>query len=181
MFLIPSHQGSRRAADRDCSAAADFLHGERTAVGAVRVEAEDAVGARFAQRRHLGDVARSRQHSDVGVELARQSNDLSGARQAGRAQDECARLVDAGGGQAKEEFGGFVSPEIFEALAVGDAEPDAAKRTELYQEANRVIMDFLPAVPISHSPNALVVAENVEGLVPSPLSAEDFSTVTISD
>ena len=59
-------------------------------------------------------------------------------------------------------------------------EPDAAKRTELYQEANRVIMEFLPAVPISHSPNALVVAENVSGLVPSPLSAEDFSTVSIS-
>jgi peptide/nickel transport system substrate-binding protein len=90
-------------------------------------------------------------------------------------------FADAGGGQAKEEFGAFVSPEIFEALATADAEPDEAKRTELYQEANRVIMDFLPAVPISHSPNALVVAENVSGLVPSPLSAEDFSTVTISD
>ena len=72
-------------------------------------------------------------------------------------------FADAGGGQAKEEFGGFVSPEIFEALATADAEPDAAARTELYQEANRVIMDFLPAVPISHSPNALVVAENVDG------------------
>ena len=72
-------------------------------------------------------------------------------------------FADAGGGQAKEEFGGFVSPEIFSALAAGDAEPDAAARTELYQEANRAIMDFLPAVPISHSPNALVVAENVVG------------------
>ena len=89
-------------------------------------------------------------------------------------------FADAGGGQAKEEFGGFVSPEIFEALATADAEPDAAARTELYQEANRVIMDFLPAVPVSHSPNALVVAENVSGLEPSPLSAEDFSTVSIS-
>jgi peptide/nickel transport system substrate-binding protein len=84
-------------------------------------------------------------------------------------------------GQAKEEFGGFVAPEVFAALAAADAEPDEAKRTELYQEANRVIMEFLPAVPISHSPNALVVAENVSGLVPSPLSAEDFSTVSISD
>src|SRR3712207_3739914 len=90
-------------------------------------------------------------------------------------------FADAGGGQAKEEFGGFQSPEIFQALAAGDAEPDESARTELYQEANRAIMEFLPAVPISHSPNALAVAENVSGLVPSPLSAEDFSTVTISD
>jgi peptide/nickel transport system substrate-binding protein len=89
-------------------------------------------------------------------------------------------FADAGGGQSKEEFGGFQSPEIFSALAAGDAEPDEEARTELYQEANRAIMEFLPAVPISHSPNALVVAENVSGLVPSPLSAEDFSTVTIS-
>jgi peptide/nickel transport system substrate-binding protein len=90
-------------------------------------------------------------------------------------------FADAGGGQSKEEFGGFQSPEIFEALAAGDAEPDEEARTELYQEANRAIMEFLPAIPISHSPNALAVAENVSGLVPSPLSAEDFSTVTISD
>jgi peptide/nickel transport system substrate-binding protein len=83
-------------------------------------------------------------------------------------------------GQAKEEFGGFVAPEIFSALRAADAEPDEEARTGLYEEANRAIMEFLPAVPISHSPNALVVAENVSGLVPSPLSAEDFSTVTIS-
>jgi peptide/nickel transport system substrate-binding protein len=36
-------------------------------------------------------------------------------------------------------------------------------------------------VPISHAPNALVVADNVSGLTPSPLSAEDFATVSISD
>ncbi len=83
-------------------------------------------------------------------------------------------------GQAKAEFGAFSAPDVFAALNKADTEPDANKRTEDYQEANRVIMDYLPAVPISHSPNALVVADNVSGLVPSPLSAEDFSTVTIS-
>jgi peptide/nickel transport system substrate-binding protein len=90
-------------------------------------------------------------------------------------------FADAGGGQGKEEFGGFQSPEIFDALATADAEPDPATRTELYQEANKAIMEFLPAVPISHAPNALVVAENVSGLTPSPLSAEDFATVSISE
>ena len=42
-------------------------------------------------------------------------------------------------------------------------------------------MEFLPAVPISHSPPALVVREGVEGLEPSPLTAEEFATVTISE
>ena len=43
---------------------------------------------------------------------------------------------------------------------------------------NKQIMDeYLPAVPISHSPPAIVVAGNVQGLVPSPLTAEDFAPV----
>ncbi len=83
--------------------------------------------------------------------------------------------------QAKEEFGAFSAPEIFDVLAEADAEPDPANRTELYQEANRLIMEFLPAIPISHSPPGLVVAENVQGLEPSPLTAEDFVTVYLAD
>ena len=83
------------------------------------------------------------------------------------------------GGVAKAEFGSFNSPEIFAALAKGDSEPNPSTRTEDYQQANKVIMDYLPAIPISHSPNALVVAKKVQGLKPSPLSAEDFSTVTV--
>ncbi|WP_456600547.1 ABC transporter substrate-binding protein [Blastococcus sp. SYSU DS0616] len=83
--------------------------------------------------------------------------------------------------QASAEFGAFSAPEIFAALAEADSEPDPANRTELYQEANRLIKEFLPAVPISHSPPALVVADDVQGLEPSPLTAEDFSTVSIDD
>ena len=84
-------------------------------------------------------------------------------------------------GLAKAEFGAFNAPEIFQALARADAEPDADARVELYQEANRLIMDYLPGVPISHSPPALVVAENVSGLEPSPLTAEVFAPVSISE
>jgi peptide/nickel transport system substrate-binding protein len=84
------------------------------------------------------------------------------------------------GGKAKEEFGAFSNKEIFDALAKADAEPDPAKRTTDYQEANKLIMDYLPGVPISHSPPALVVSKKVQGLVPSPLTAEDFAPVSIS-
>jgi peptide/nickel transport system substrate-binding protein len=81
--------------------------------------------------------------------------------------------------QASAEFGAFSAPEIFDALAAADQEPDPAKRTEGYQEANRLIMDYLPGLPISHSPPALAVSSDVEGLVPSPLTAEDFAPVSI--
>ena len=90
-------------------------------------------------------------------------------------------FAEASNNQASAEFGAFSAPEIFDALAEADAEPDPANRTEQYQEANRLIMDYLPGVPISHSPPALVVAENVQGLEPSPLTAEVFSTVSLSD
>jgi peptide/nickel transport system substrate-binding protein len=40
-------------------------------------------------------------------------------------------------------------------------------------------MDYLPGLPISHSPPALAVSGDVEGLVPSPLTAEDFAPVSI--
>jgi len=82
-------------------------------------------------------------------------------------------------GLAKAEFGAFSAPEIFQALNAADAEPNASTRTQMYQNANRLIMDYLPGVPISHSPPALVVAADVHGLVPSPLTAEDFSTVSM--
>jgi peptide/nickel transport system substrate-binding protein len=81
--------------------------------------------------------------------------------------------------QASAEFGAFSAPDIFKALDQADQEPDQAKRIEDYQEANRLIMDYLPGLPISHSPPALAVSGNVQGLVPSPLTAEDFATVSI--
>ncbi|RZU34203.1 ABC transporter substrate-binding protein [Blastococcus saxobsidens] len=90
-------------------------------------------------------------------------------------------FAEASNNQASAEFGAFSAPEIFAALAEADSEPDPANRTEMYQEANRLIMDYLPAVPVSHSPPALVVSERVQGLEPSPLTAEVFSTVSLND
>lgn len=84
------------------------------------------------------------------------------------------------GGESKLDFGGFVNQELFDAFAAADAEPDPDTREMMYQALNEQIMEYLPAVPLAHSPPALVVADNVEGLVPSPLTAEDFSTVTLT-
>ena len=65
-------------------------------------------------------------------------------------------------------------------IQAADSEPDAEKRTGMYEELNKKLKaEYLPAVPISHSPPALVVAENVKGLVPSPLTDERFHTVTV--
>ena len=42
----------------------------------------------------------------------------------------------------------------------------------------KLVGEYLPAVPISHSPPALVVAGDVQGLIASPLTDEKFNNVT---
>jgi len=70
--------------------------------------------------------------------------------------------------------------ELADRLKAADSEPDADTREELYKGINKDIMEkYLPAIPISHSPPAIVTKSNVQGLVPSPLTAEDFNTVSV--
>jgi peptide/nickel transport system substrate-binding protein len=42
-------------------------------------------------------------------------------------------------------------------------------------------MDFLPGLPISHSPPSIVFAKNVTGVKPSPLTAEVFNNAQFTD
>ena len=79
-------------------------------------------------------------------------------------------------GRVKPEFG-FNNPAIFSAIAKADAIPDATERADAYKAVNRQVMEFLPAVPISHSPPSLGTQSNVKDLFPSPVQNEEFSVV----
>jgi peptide/nickel transport system substrate-binding protein len=81
--------------------------------------------------------------------------------------------------QAPSSQWGFDNQEIFDTLNKAEVETDEAKRTALYQEANREIMKFLPGVPYVHTEPALAFNANVKGYVPSPVSLEPFSIVSI--
>jgi peptide/nickel transport system substrate-binding protein len=66
-------------------------------------------------------------------------------------------------------------------LAKADSIVDKGQRDSAYEKLNQQIMEeYLPGLPISHSPPALVVSPKVQGVVPSPLTAEEFSGVTVS-
>jgi peptide/nickel transport system substrate-binding protein len=80
--------------------------------------------------------------------------------------------------QPTDQFG-FENKAIFDKLNEAEVETDTAKRTQLYQEANRMIMKFLPGVPYVHTEPALAFQSNVKGYVPSPVSLEPFSIVSI--
>ena len=81
--------------------------------------------------------------------------------------------------RTKQPSWGFDNAEIRNKLEEARKEGDEDKRVELYQEANRLIMDFLPGVPYVHTKPALAFASNVKGYVPSPVSIEPFSIVSV--
>ena len=79
--------------------------------------------------------------------------------------------------RTKQGQWGFDNPKLFALLNKALAEPNAAKRKVMYQQANRMIMNFLPGVPYAHTKPALAFQSNVVGYKPSPVSLEPFSTV----
>jgi peptide/nickel transport system substrate-binding protein len=81
--------------------------------------------------------------------------------------------------QTPQPAWGFENQEIFDALDAAETETDEETRTGLYEEANNLIMDFLPGLPYAHTEPGLGFAANVTGYVPSPVSLEQFSAVTV--
>jgi peptide/nickel transport system substrate-binding protein len=71
--------------------------------------------------------------------------------------------------------------EVIDLLNQGEEETDEAAREEIYQEANRVIMEWLPGVPYAHSQPALGFSAAVQGFVPSPTTNESFATITLQE
>ncbi|MEX0850521.1 MAG: ABC transporter substrate-binding protein, partial [Gaiellaceae bacterium] len=78
---------------------------------------------------------------------------------------------------------GFENKAIHDLLDRGEVESDPAKREQIYEEANRKIMEFLPSLPYVHAKAALAFESNIQGFVPSPVGVggESFSTVSAGD
>lgn len=81
--------------------------------------------------------------------------------------------------QTEQPAWGFQNDEIFGCLNEAESEIDPDTRITMYQECNRLIMDFLPGVPYVHTEPGLAFTANVEGYVASPVSLEPFSLVTV--
>ncbi len=81
--------------------------------------------------------------------------------------------------RTKSKAWGFDNAEIFKLLEDGRIETDQEKRTEVYKNANRKIMEFLPGVPYVHTKPALAFAKGVQGYRTSPVSLEPFSLVSL--
>ncbi len=82
--------------------------------------------------------------------------------------------------RTKQKAWGPIENSIYSDLEAARQEPDEGKRTALYEAVNTKIMQFLPGVPYVHTKPALAFAKGVTGYVPSPVSIEDFSKVSLS-
>lgn len=81
--------------------------------------------------------------------------------------------------QTKQPAWGFDNEEIFGCLNEAEIETDPDTRFGMYEECNRLIMDFLPGLPYVHTEPGLAFTANVSGYAPSPVSLEPFSLVTV--
>lgn len=75
----------------------------------------------------------------------------------------------------KDEWG-YTNPALFDQFKDADTTADQAARVEKYKKLNADIMNFVPGVPISHSPPAIVFGKDVTGVKASPLTDERFAT-----
>ncbi len=82
--------------------------------------------------------------------------------------------------RTKQAAWGPLENSIYSDLEAARQEGDQDKRADLYKAANDKIMEFLPGVPYVHTKPALAFAKGVTGYVPSPVSIEDFSKVSMS-
>lgn len=80
-------------------------------------------------------------------------------------------------GREKPEFG-FDDPAIFSAISNADSQVTPATKKTEYEQASVAISQYVPAVPLTSSPPAIVVKSNIHNLIPTPLTDERFYTVT---
>ncbi|GAA4505535.1 ABC transporter substrate-binding protein [Brevibacterium yomogidense] len=78
------------------------------------------------------------------------------------------------------EFG-FTDQEVFDQLAEARGLPTPEEQEPAYQEANEMIMDRLPGLPLGHGVPVLALAPRVSGYVPSPVEDESWDTVTVRE
>ncbi len=78
-----------------------------------------------------------------------------------------------------EEWG-FRNEELFDLMELVGTEPDVTIRNGLCENANEMIMDILPGVPLSSSPPSIVFSPDVSPPTVSPLSQENFAEISFT-
>jgi peptide/nickel transport system substrate-binding protein len=68
-------------------------------------------------------------------------------------------------------------PKFHALMLAGQAESDDAKRKPIYEQANAMVHDQVPAVSLVHTTVPLVMKSTIKGFVPSPNTSYHFNLV----
>jgi len=83
-------------------------------------------------------------------------------------------------GGSGENHTGYDSAQVNDLLSRAAAEQDAAKRFELYHQAERQILADTPVIPLYHDIAYTLVKPYVRGLTVTPMGILDLSTVELA-
>lgn len=83
-------------------------------------------------------------------------------------------------GEQKPEFG-FENQELFDALLEARQEPVLENQTPMYEEINRMVSEFVPAVPLAHPAPSLAFSERVVSYPTSPVNDEVYNLIELSE
>ncbi|HEY4553724.1 MAG TPA: ABC transporter substrate-binding protein, partial [Bacillaceae bacterium] len=73
----------------------------------------------------------------------------------------------------------YASEEVHDLLIKAQTETDESKRNEFYKEAQELIHEDAPWVPLAHSVPQLAGKNTIKGFVPHPTGSQSFAEVTV--
>ncbi|MEX2091491.1 MAG: peptide ABC transporter substrate-binding protein [Pirellulales bacterium] len=76
---------------------------------------------------------------------------------------------------------GWSNPKYDRLIVAARAEPDEAKRFELFHQAERILMDELPIIPIYYYVDKNMIKSDVHGLYRNPLDNHPLSAIWIDE
>lgn len=80
---------------------------------------------------------------------------------------------------AAQNYSMYKNDKVHDLLIKAQTTADQAQRTQLYMEAQKIIHDDAPTVPLVHSQAALAGSKKVKGYVPHATGSESFADVSI--
>lgn len=78
-----------------------------------------------------------------------------------------------------ENYSNYTNPQVDALLDEAATETDEQKRWDLYQEAEHIILDDAPIIPLYHDVEYILVKPYVKGLHMTPMGILDLSTVEL--
>ena len=74
---------------------------------------------------------------------------------------------------------GWSNPQVTALLRYARAEPNEARRAELYKQVSKIVQVEVPRIPLFHPRRPLAITKKVRGVVPQAIGSESFGRVSL--